>query len=366
MRFALIVNKVTKKFGDFIAVNEVSFDVEEGKFFSILGPSGCGKTTLLRMIAGFSLPTSGSVKISGKDMSGIEPNKRPVNLIFQNLALFPMMNVRENIAFGLKRRGERGKEVYKKVDSMLERIEMTEYGSYKIEQLSGGQKQRVAIARSLVLEPSILLLDEPLGALDRKLRESMMIYLKELQRQVGTTFIYVTHDQSEAMLMSDYVAVMNHGEFEQIDTPFNLYNKPISSFVAQFVGENNKLIGKVHKDISGDFFLVLKNGNKLLIGKDCNFEPGEKVQMFIRPEAIIINPKTRLKNISVLDVVVKSILFDSANTKIWVIIEDLSEELIIRMPQNIQYDYIKIKDKIKIGWEAGSSVCFKEKGEALW
>ena len=239
MEIALSVKNVVKKYGDFTAVNDVSFDVEDGKFFSILGPSGCGKTTLLRMIAGFFEPTAGSIQIRGKDMANVPPNKRPVNLVFQHLALFPMMDVKENIAFGLRRRGEKTPEVMKKVHNILERVGLPEYADKRIDQLSGGQKQRIAIARCLVLEPAVLLLDEPLGALDLKLREHMKVELKKLQAEIGTTFVYITHDQSEAMVMSDHVAVMNNGHFEQIDSPSNLYNNPASSFVAMFVGNNN-------------------------------------------------------------------------------------------------------------------------------
>ncbi|MBQ3648043.1 MAG: ATP-binding cassette domain-containing protein, partial [Spirochaetia bacterium] len=224
MEIALSVKNVVKKYGDFTAVNNVSFDVEDGKFFSILGPSGCGKTTLLRMIAGFFEPTAGSIQIRGKDMANVPPNKRPVNLVFQHLALFPMMDVKENIAFGLRRRGEKTPEVMKKVHNILDRVGLPEYADKRIDQLSGGQKQRVAIARCLVLEPAVLLLDEPLGALDLKLREHMKVELKKLQAEIGTTFVYITHDQSEAMVMSDHVAVMNNGHFEQIDSPSNLYN----------------------------------------------------------------------------------------------------------------------------------------------
>lgn len=219
MDSALSVQKLTKRFGDFTAVDEVSFEVEDGKFFSILGPSGCGKTTLLRMIAGFYKPDGGTLLFNGKDMEGVAPNKRPVNLVFQNLALFPMMNVHENIAFGLRRRGERGPGVDKKVKELLERVGLPESGKKQISQLSGGQKQRIAIARCLIMEPAVLLLDEPLGALDAKLREHMKVELKSLQSMVGTTFVYITHDQSEAMVMSDRVAVMNNGRFEQIGTP---------------------------------------------------------------------------------------------------------------------------------------------------
>lgn len=215
----LTVEKLNKRFGSFTAVDTLDFEVEEGTFFSILGPSGCGKTTLLRMIAGFLAPSSGRILIRGKDMVQVPPNQRPVNLVFQNLALFPMMNVGDNIAFGLRRQKVEKREISRRVAAILERVDLAGFAEKDISQLSGGQKQRVAIARSLVLEPSLLLLDEPLGALDLKLREQMKIELKKLQAEVGTTFMYITHDQSEALVMSDTVAVMNQGHFEQMDTP---------------------------------------------------------------------------------------------------------------------------------------------------
>ena len=284
MQIDCCVKEVTKKFGNFTAVDKVSFEVEDGNFFSILGPSGCGKTTLLRMIAGFYEPSSGRIEIRGKDMAGVEPNRRPVNLIFQHLALFPMMNVEENIGFGLKRRGEKTKAVNRKVAAMLERVGLPGFGPKKISQLSGGQMQRVAIARCLILEPVVLLLDEPLGALDLKLREHMKVELKKLQADVGTTFVYITHDRSEAMVMSDYVAVMNEGRFEQLDTPQNLYHHPATSFVAQFVGENNKFEGGLGKDESGQFFITLEGGLRLKINSNPRLAAGERIEMLARPE----------------------------------------------------------------------------------
>ncbi|MGD8493168.1 MAG: ATP-binding cassette domain-containing protein, partial [Desulfobacterales bacterium] len=194
MQIDLAVKAVTKTFDDFVAVDNVSFEVADGSFFSILGPSGCGKTTLLRMIAGLTEPSAGTIEIRGQSMLGIPPNKRPVNLIFQHLALFPMMNVGENIAFGLRRRGDDKSTIKNKVDAILERVDLTGFADKKVDQLSGGQMQRVAIARCLVLEPAVLLLDEPLGALDLKLREQMKVELKKLQAKVGTTFVYITHD----------------------------------------------------------------------------------------------------------------------------------------------------------------------------
>ncbi len=366
MQTALSVKDLTKKFGDFTAVNNISFDVEDGKFFSILGPSGCGKTTLLRMIAGFHKPTSGIIEIRGKDVANVEPNRRPVNLVFQNLALFPMMNVFENIAFGLKRRGEKGLEVEKKVNAMLERVGLPGYNKKQINQLSGGQKQRVAIARALVLEPTVLLLDEPLGALDAKLREHMKVELKKLQVEVGTTFVYITHDQSEAMVMSDYVAVMNAGHFEQLDTPQNLYSNPASSFVAQFVGSNNKFVVGLKKDESGSFYATTPQGDNFLLAEPFDLQGDDTFEMYVRPEAMIINPDIDDKKINVLNADVKAILFDGGNSRLLIVPENSTQELIVALPQNHQFDYIKAKDKIRVGWYPKSAVCFKKSEEKIY
>jgi spermidine/putrescine transport system ATP-binding protein len=245
---------------------------------------------------------------------------------------------------------------------MLERVGLPGFENYKIEQLSGGQKQRVAIARCLVLEPSVLLLDEPLGALDLKLREHMKVELKELQAQVGTTFVYITHDQSEAMVMSDHVAVMKEGQFEQIDTPQNLYYSPATSFVAQFVGENNKFVGRLVKENGGDFLVELDNGQKILAGKMVHLEGGERVELFARPEAMIINPEPGSEDINVLDVEVKSILFDGGNSRLLVKSGQSAKELIVALPQNNAYDDIKPRDNIRIGWHPAGSVCFEDTG----
>ena len=362
MQIDLSVKEISKKFGSFTAVDKVSFDVESGKFFSILGPSGCGKTTLLRMIAGFYEPSHGTIEIRGKSMAGVEPNKRPVNLVFQHLALFPMMDVKENIAFGLKRRGEKGASVYTKVNDLLERVGLPGYGDKKINQLSGGQQQRVAIARCLILEPAVLLLDEPLGALDLKLREHMKVELKKLQVEVGTTFVYITHDQSEAMVMSDYVAVMNSGKFEQLDTPQKLYASPSSSFVAQFVGDNNQFMGKLHRDENKKHYVISDSGEKFLVKNECNMAEGERAEMYIRPEAVIINPDKSRENFNIIRVNVKAILFDGANSRLLVNPEGSKKELIVSLPQNRQFDYIKAGDTIDIGWDSSSAVCFRESG----
>jgi len=359
MQIALSVRNLTKKFGDFVAVDDVSLAVEDGKFFSILGPSGCGKTTLLRMIAGFYEQTGGSIELRGEDMTNVEPNRRPVNLVFQNLALFPMMNVYENIAFGLRRRGEKSAVIDRKVNGLLERVGLPGAGKKSVDQLSGGQKQRIAIARCLVLDPTVLLLDEPLGALDAKLREHMKVELKKLQSQVGTTFVYITHDQSEAMVMSDTVAVMNAGRFEQIGTPQELYHNPSSSFVAQFVGNNNKLHVTLRKDEGGAFWARYGNGTDFAVSGAYDLSDGDAYDLFIRPESLVINPDASGRPFNIMPVEVKAILFDGGNSRLLVTPEGLADEIIVALPQTKQFDYIQAKDRIRIGWDASKSVCFK-------
>ena len=360
MQFDLTVKTVTKKFNEFVAVDNVSFDVQQGRFFSILGPSGCGKTTLLRMIAGFTEPSRGRIEIRGRNMAGIPPNKRPVNLIFQHLALFPMMNVAQNIAFGLQRRREKKEEISGKVESMLARVGLPGFEKKKIDQLSGGQQQRVAIARSLVMDPAVLLLDEPLGALDLKLREQMKVELKKLQSQVGTTFIYITHDQSEALVMSDYVAVMNAGRFEQIDTPQNLYNSPKSPFVARFVGENNYWSGRVTTSNETSAEIATDDGLLFRVNADLKLQPGLRVDLFLRPEAMLIQPDQGLTELNRFEVVVRTILFDGANSRLLVNPLNSNKEILVALPQNRQYDYIMAEDKIEVGWDPGSGICFPE------
>jgi len=358
MQIDLSVQNVTKKFKDFVAVNNVSFEVPDGQFFSILGPSGCGKTTLLRMIAGLTEPTDGRIEIRGKNMIGIPPNKRPVNLIFQHLALFPMMDVGGNIAFGLKRRGESKTVIEEKVNAILERVDLTGFGDKKVDQLSGGQRQRVAIARCLVLEPAVLLLDEPLGALDLKLREQMKVELKKLQAKVGTTFVYITHDQSEALVMSDHVAVMNQGVYEQIDIPQNLYNNPQTPFVAKFVGDNNAWSGKIQECTENIAEVAISEGNVFRTKLREMVQPGDEVDLFLRPEAMLIQPEPSLSNLNRFEVIVKDILFDGANSRLLAHPLDDDTELLIALPQNRQFDYIKKNDKIEIGWDEQSGICF--------
>ncbi|MFK5925441.1 MAG: ABC transporter ATP-binding protein [Desulfuromusa sp.] len=351
MSYVLEIKNVTKKFGNFTAVDSVSFDVEDGGFFSILGGSGCGKTTLLRMIAGFEKETEGDILVRGESMKGIPPEKRPVNIVFQNLALFPMMNVEKNVAFGLQRQKVSKQETQSRVTEMLERVGLVGFEKKKVTELSGGQRQRVAIARSLVLKPSILLLDEPLGALDRKLREHMKIELKLLQKEIGTTFIYITHDQSEALVMSDKVAVMNQGRFEQLDTPKNLYKNPATSFVAGFVGESNEF------DVSSyaDGELTTNNGCRLA-KPGLDFEPQK---LFMRPEAFILNPSEGLTDVERINMKVRTILFDGSNTKISAIIDQSRDEVLISLPQNAQFEDLKEGDSVLVGIHRDDLKCYR-------
>jgi spermidine/putrescine transport system ATP-binding protein len=278
------------KFLDFVAARDVNIHIKEGEFFSFLGPSGCGKTTLLRAVSGFLEPSEGRVLIGGNDMAGIGPNKRPTALIFQNLALFPLMTVWENIAFSLEVQGVGKVERRKRAEELLELIALPGQGEKMVNELSGGQKQRVAIARALAAEPDVLLLDEPLSALDLKLRQHMRTELRAIQQRVGITFIYITHDQGEALTMSDNVAVMSQGIIEQVADGNTIYDHPESAFVASFVGENNLFSGTV-QSVDGDYAVVdtpsgsfrARHGKR---GGQGQLGVGDNAYVFIRPESI--------------------------------------------------------------------------------
>jgi len=352
MDYILEVKALKKVFPEFTAVHKIDFFVEEGGFFSILGPSGCGKTTLLRMIAGFEEETQGDIIINSKSMKNVPPEKRPVNIVFQSLALFPMMNVEKNVAFGLQRLKLSKDEINSRVNDMLKRVGLLGYEKKNISELSGGQKQRVALARSLVLKPSILLLDEPLSALDRKLREYMKVELKVLQKELGTTFIYITHDQSEALVMSDKIAVMNKGRFEQIDTPKNLYRNPKTAFVAGFVGENNPFdIQSYENNI-----LTMKQGWSI-VKKDLQIKP---TKLFMRPEAFIINPSDDIENINRIEVTIKTVLFDGSNTKLAVNVNGTTDEIKVSLPQNAQFEDLCEGDAIILAVAYDDVKCYEE------
>ena len=277
-----------KTFGEVKAVDGVSIDIRAGEFFSLLGPSGCGKTTTLRMIGGFELPTSGRIELRGRDITNDPPERRPVNMVFQTYALFPHLTVFENVAFGLRRRKVAGDEVRRRVGASLELVRMTGFDKRKPDQMSGGQQQRIALARALVNEPTVLLLDEPLGALDLKLRRQLQVELKRVQLEVGITFVYVTHDQEEALALSDRIAVMRAGRVEQLGTPEELYDRPGSRFVADFIGTTNIIAGTVASRDSG-VAVVLLDGGERCLAPDVR-AVGDAVELAVRPEVLRLVP----------------------------------------------------------------------------
>jgi spermidine/putrescine transport system ATP-binding protein len=307
MSHSVELHDIGMTFGATRAVGDVSFTVEGGEFFSILGPSGCGKTTILRMIAGFLNPTEGRIVIGGRDMAGLGPDQRPTAMIFQSLALFPLMPVWENIAFGLEARGASKAERRKRAEELLKLIALEGYGDRMPGELSGGQRQRVAIARALAVEPQVLLLDEPLSALDLKLRQHMRAELRALQKRTGVTFIYITHDQSEALAMSDRIAVMSAGVLQQVGAPRELYDNPATPFVASFVGETNAFSGKITAIDAGIATVETKLG--VMHGRaGPGVAAGQAARLYVRPEALT----TGKGGDNALDATVERIDFEGA------------------------------------------------------
>ncbi len=276
---------LTKHFREVRAVDGVSLDIVAGEFFSLLGPSGCGKTTTLRMVGGFELPTAGRIELRGRDVTNDPPDKRPVNMVFQNYALFPHLDVRDNIAFGLRRRNVDKADITRRVGEALDLVHLPGYEKRRPNQLSGGQQQRVALARALVNRPNVLLLDEPLGALDLKLRKQLQVELKRVQVEVGITFVYVTHDQEEALTMSDRIAVMNGGRVEQLGTPEELYEHPSTRFVADFIGTTNLMTGSIESLDGGHAIVRLASGDGCLVHA-ADHTVGGAVELSVRPEAV--------------------------------------------------------------------------------
>jgi len=282
---------VTKRFGESVAVDDLSLNIFEGEFFCLLGPSGCGKTTLMRMLAGFETPTEGAITLAGQDLAGVPPYRRPVNMMFQSYALFPHMSVERNIAFGLKQDGMPRGERAARVEEMLRLVQLERLAKRSPDQLSGGQRQRVALARALAKRPKVLLLDEPLAALDKKLREETQFELMDIQHELGTTFLVVTHDQEEAMIMADRIAVMNHGHIAQVATPAEIYEQPRTRFVAEFVGDVNILEGTVTGPEDG-LWRIASPSAKGLLTIDAGEEAlagGQAVAVAVRPEKMTIH-----------------------------------------------------------------------------
>ncbi len=291
---------VTKKFGDFTAVNNLSLTIFEREFFALLGASGCGKSTLLRMLAGFEEPTAGRIMLDGQDLRGIPPYRRPVNMMFQSYALFPHMSVEKNIAFGLKQEGMPSADIQKRVAEMLRLVKLEQFAKRKPHQLSGGQRQRVALARSVAKRPKVLLLDEPLGALDKKLREETQFELMDLQQELGLTFVVVTHDQEEAMTMADRIAIMDKGEVMQVATPAEIYEAPTSRFVAHFVGNVNMFEGKVADRTAGTARITGASGAQIVVDNG-DAKPGSDIVFAIRPEKIKVSSKKPAEGVNALE-----------------------------------------------------------------
>jgi len=356
----LEVDRVSKRYGAHKAVDALSLGVSHRSFFSILGPSGCGKTTLLRMIAGFLAPDEGDIRIGGRSMRDVPPNRRPVNMVFQHLALFPMMTVGDNVGYGLSRRGVSRIETASRVEAMLKRVGLSGAQGKRIDQLSGGQKQRVAIARSLVLEPTLLLLDEPLGALDLKLREHMKIELKQLQAGFGTTFVYITHDQSEALVLSDHVAVMNAGRFEQVGTPQELYYSPATPFVAGFVGANNRVVGKAVGVDADGVEVETAGGLRVRARASGRVAPGDAVEAYVRPEVVdIARDANELPgNAQRFSGRVASLLFDGANSAVLVTEETTRAEIRIALPQTGRLADLRVDETVAFAFDPQRAVCF--------
>lgn len=339
------LQNVTKTFGDFLAVKDVSLDIYRGELFSLLGGSGCGKTTLLRMLAGFEQPTSGKIYIDGVDMSGIPPYDRPVNMMFQSYALFPHMTVEQNVAFGLKQMRLPRREIHERVGDILKMVQLGPFAKRKPHQLSGGQRQRVALARALVMQPKVLLLDEPLGALDKKLREATQFEIMNIQEQLGITFIVVTHDQEEAMILSTRMAVMNAGQIVQVGSPHDIYEAPSTRFVADFIGDINIFEAEL-KTVTAEGVVAHSTEAEAELhstAQPASAQPGTKIWLAVRPEKIAIN-RTRPALPNVLPGQVKEIAY-MGDISIFVVLLPNGHRIKATMPN------VARKTKGLIGWD---------------
>ena len=347
---------VEKWYGDNHVVKNMNVNIAEGEFLTLLGPSGCGKTTTLRLISGFELPTSGMIKVEGESVEKKEPYQRDVNTVFQNYALFPNLNVYDNVAYGLKVKKVPKAEIKERVTEMLKMVQLEGFEKRRVNQMSGGQKQRVAIARALINRPKVLLLDEPLGALDLKLRKQMQIELKRLQKKLGTTFVYVTHDQEEALTMSDRIAVISEGVVEQIDTSYNIYENPKTRFVAGFIGESNILDGIVKETEGGKLIIGTEDGIVTGLMRDADIKAGDSVAVSVRPEGMSFS----LEPVEGFNIkgVVKDLIYVGNIVKLMVVLNDGKEIMINRfsidgMPQSGEMVYLY--------WDLEKGIVLKDK-----
>jgi putrescine transport system ATP-binding protein len=352
------IEKVTKKFGDFVAVDDVSLDIYKKEIFCLLGASGCGKTTLLRMLAGFERPTSGKIYIDGIDMTLIPPYERPVNMMFQSYAIFPHMTVEQNVAFGLKQEGLRKDEISQRVNEMLNMVKLGPFGKRKPHQLSGGQRQRVALARALVKKPKLLLLDEPLAALDKKLREHTQFELINIQETLGVTFIVVTHDQEEAMTLSTRIGLMNHGEIVQVGTPDQMYEYPNSRFVSEFIGSVNMFEGRLTDD-EPSFVRIACDDLEAPIYVDhgVSSAPDATVWAAIRPEKITLTREKPMEEDNWASAVVQDIAY-MGDMSIYLLRLDSGKVVRVTQPNAYRHadDRITWDERVYLHWHATSPV----------
>ena len=334
--------------GKVLVVKGLDLDIAQGEFLTLLGPSGSGKTTTLMMLAGFETPTNGEIFLDGSPISNIPPYKRGIGMVFQNYALFPHLSVYENLAFPLKVRKIPKDEIDEKINKTLAMVSLSEFGNRMPAQLSGGQQQRVAVARSLVFDPQLVLMDEPLGALDKNLRESMQYELKHIHETLGVTVVYVTHDQSEALTMSNRIAVFNDGKVQQLSSPDELYEKPVNSFVAEFIGENNTFAGEV-SDISGGKCKV-KIANAEILANPISIKgKGEKTKISLRPERALINPSDKMDNIH--SGKIEEVIYHGDHTRVRINLLG-NNQFILKVPNSSANMDIKLGKDIKIGWNS--------------
>jgi spermidine/putrescine transport system ATP-binding protein len=363
----VVIKEISKSFGDFRALNNVSLDIKQGEFFSLLGPSGCGKTTLLRIIAGFESPDRGAVTFDGTNVLPLPPNRRQANTVFQNYALFPHLSVFENVAFSLRLKQKNRAQADSQVRDYLRLVQLDAHAHKKPNQLSGGQKQRVAIARALINEPRVLLLDEPLSALDAKLRQHMLIELDQIHDKIGITFIYVTHDQQEALSVSDHIAVMDQGDVLQVGTPHEIYESPATNFVARFIGETNlydaivisveKLPQKENEETEYMAELEISKLGRIKVTTVDDVKPGQRVNFTVRPEKVLISkekPATKREDINLFQGLVDEPIYSGFQTKFYVKVNDTLMIRVIKQHAKYSDDGPDIvwKDSVYLSWSA--------------
>jgi spermidine/putrescine transport system ATP-binding protein len=346
---AVELTGVTKRFGEFVAVDDLTLDIYEGEFFSLLGPSGCGKTTTLRMIAGFEEPTEGGISVAGESVRGVPPYRRPVNTVFQSYAIFPHLNVFDNVAFGLRRSGVKGEGLRKRVVDACEMVQLSGFEERKPSMLSGGQQQRVALARALVNRPKVLLLDEPLGALDLKLRKELQLELRTLQHEVGITFVYVTHDQEEALTMSDRIAVMDSGVVRQVADPTTLYEFPHDHFVASFIGQTNMFSGRVEAVDGNRVRLRTSDGEKIEATSQEGVKVNSEAHVTVRPEKMRFGGDGD----NVLGVEVQQVVYLGNSTQ-YITALPSGEKLVVYQQNTHDPGGPAVGDEVQVAWDANN------------